>query len=221
MNLAPPPHLVEEVERTRKVPLTFTWTSPRDGIVLERNISDGMRVMPGDVLFRIADHSHVWATVDVAERNLAAVAEGQSVIVQARSYPDRRFSGKVALVYPHLNAATRSVRVRIELPNPDYVLLPDMYVEAEIDTGTGRNVVAVPENAVIDSGSRQLVIIDKGEGRFEPRPVVLGRRGTGYVEIKEGVAEGDKVVISANFLIDAESNLKAALKGLADGGAPQ
>ena len=91
MNLAPPPHLLEEVERTRKVPLTFTWTSPRDGIVLERNVSDGMRVMPGDVLFRIADHSHVWATVDVAERDLAAVAEGQSVIVQARSYPDRKF----------------------------------------------------------------------------------------------------------------------------------
>jgi membrane fusion protein, copper/silver efflux system len=221
MNLAPPPHLIEEVERTRKVPLTFTWTSPRDGIVLERNVSDGMRVTPGDVLFRIADHSHVWATVDVAERDLAAVAEGQSVIVQARSYPDRRFSGKVALVYPHLNAATRSVRVRIELPNPDYVLLPDMYVEAEIDTGIGRNVVAVPENAVIDSGSRQLVIIDKGEGRFEPRPVVLGRRGAGYVEVKEGVAEGDNVVTSANFLIDAESNLKAALRGLADGGAPQ
>jgi Cu(I)/Ag(I) efflux system membrane fusion protein len=113
------------------------------------------------------------------------------------------------------------VRVRIELPNPDHVLLPDMYVEAEIDTGTGRNVVAVPENAVIDSGSRQLVIIDKGEGRFEPRPVVLGRRGAGYVEIKEGLADGDNVVTSANFLIDAESNLKAALKGLADGGAPQ
>ena len=221
MNLAPPPHLLEEIERTRKVPLTFTWTSPRDGIVLERNVSEGMRVMPGDVLFRIADHSVVWATVDVAERDLAAVAEGQSVIVQARSYPDRTIQRKGSAGLSASQCGDPYGAGTIELPNPDHVLLPDMYVEAEIDTGTGRNVVAVPENAVIDSGGRQLVIIDKGEGRFEPRPVMLGRRGAGYVEIKEGVAEGDKVVTSANFLIDAESNLKAALKGLADGGAPQ
>jgi len=219
LNLAPPPELVEEIERTRKVPLTFTWTAPRDGIVLERNVSDGMRAMPGDTLFRIADHSHLWATVDVAERDLAAVAEGQPVTVRVRSYPDRTFTGKVALVYPHLNPATRTVKVRIELPNPAHLLLPDMYAEAEIDTGTGRKVVAVSESAVIDSGDRQVVIIDKGQGKFEPRNVQLGGRGAGQVEIKEGVSEGDMVVTSANFLIDAESNLKAALKGLSDAGA--
>jgi Cu(I)/Ag(I) efflux system membrane fusion protein len=218
MNLAPPPELVEEIERTRKVPLTFTWTSPRDGIVLERNVSDGMRAQPGDVLFRVADHSHVWATVDVAERDLAPVAAGQPVSVRVRSYPDRTFAGTVALVYPHLSPATRSVKVRIELPNMDHLLLPDMYAEAEIDTGSGRDVVAVPESAVIDSGQRQVVIIDRGEGKFEPRNVQLGRRGAGYAEVKEGVSEGDRVVTSANFLIDAESNLKAALKALSDAG---
>ena len=111
--------------------------------------------------------------------------------------------------------------MRIELPNPDHLLLPDMYAEAEIDTGSGQPVLAVPDSAVIDSGDRQIVIVDKGEGRFEPRPVKLGRRGAGYVEIREGVAEGDAVVTSANFLIDAESNLKAALKSLTSGGAPQ
>jgi Cu(I)/Ag(I) efflux system membrane fusion protein len=221
MNLAPPPELVEEIDRTRKVPLTFAWTAPRDGIVLERNVSDGMRVAPGDVLFRIADHSHVWATVDVAERELASVARGQLVTVRVRSYPDRTFSGKIALVYPHLSPATRTVKVRIELPNPDHLLLPDMYAEAEINTGGGEKVVAVPESAIIDSGDRQVVIIDKGEGRFEPRNVQLGRRGAGYVQIKQGVSEGDAVVTSANFLIDAESNLKAALKGLSDAGAPR
>ena len=221
LNLAVPSQLVEEIERTRKVPLTFTWTSPQDGIVLERNVSDGMRVMPGDVLFRVADHSHVWATVDVAERDLAAVATGQSVTVRARSYPDRVFTGKVALVYPHLSPATRTVRVRIELPNSDHLLLPDMYAEAEIDTGGGAKVLAVPDSAIIDSGDRQVVIVDKGEGRFEPRKVQLGRRGAGYVEIKAGVIEGDSVVTSANFLIDAESNLKAALRGLTEAGAPQ
>jgi Cu(I)/Ag(I) efflux system membrane fusion protein len=179
-----------------------------------------MRIVPGDALFRIADHSVVWAIVDVAERDLAAVSEGQPVTVRARSYPDRTFTGKVALVYPHLSPATRTVRVRIELPNADHLLLPDMYAEAEIDTGSREKVIAVPDSAVIDSGDRQIVIVDKGEGRFEPRKVRLGRRGAGYVEIKEGVSDGEAVVSSANFLIDAESNLKAALNGL-DAGAPK
>jgi Cu(I)/Ag(I) efflux system membrane fusion protein len=221
LNLAVPQTLIAEIERTREVPLTFTWTAPRDGIVLERNVSDGMRVMPGDVLFRVADHSVIWAMVDVAERDLAVVAAEQPVTVRVRSYPERTFPGKVALVYPHLNPATRTVRVRIELANPDFLLRPDMYAEAEIDTGSGTPLLAVPDSAVIDSGARQVVIVDKGEGRFEPRSVQLGRRGAGYVEIREGVKEGESVVISANFLIDAESNLKAALKGLSDAGAPR
>ena len=221
LNYAVPPSLLSDIERTREVPLTFTWTSPRDGIVLERNVSDGMRVMPGDVLFRVADHSVVWVMADVAERDLAAVAAGQPVVVRARSYPDRTFTGKVALVYPHLNPATRTVRVRIELPNPGHLLLPDMYAEAQIDTGSGENVLAVPDSAVIGSGDRQIVIVDRGEGKFEPRNVQLGRRGAGYVEIRDGVSEGDAIVITANFLIDAESNLKAALKGLGDAGAPK
>jgi len=157
----------------------------------------------------------------VAERDLAVVAEGQPVVVRTRSYPDRAFPGKVALVYPHLNPATRTVRVRIELTNADFLLRPDMYAEAEIDTGSGRPLLSVPDGAVIDSGERQVVIVDKGEGRFEPRSVRLGRRGKGYVEIREGVMEGEAVVTAATFLIDAESNLKAALKGLSDAVAPQ
>jgi len=141
--------------------------------------------------------------------------------VRARSYPNMRFLGKVALVYPHLDPATRTVRVRIELPNHELLLRPDMYAEAEIDTGSGQKVLGVPDNAVIDDGNRQLVIVDKGEGRFEPRSVKLGRHGAGYVEIRDGVAEGENVVTSANFLIDAESNLKSALKSLTSGGAAQ
>jgi Cu(I)/Ag(I) efflux system membrane fusion protein len=221
LNLSVSPGVIADIERTRQVPLTFTWSAPRDGIVLERNVVDGQRVMPGDVLFRLADHSVVWALVDVAERDLAAVVEGQPVTVRVRSYPDKTFGGKVAVVYPHLNPATRTVRVRIELPNADYLLRPDMYAEAEIDTGNGDPVLAVPDSAIIDSGNRQIVIVDKGDGRFEPRPVRLGRRGAGYVEIRDGVKDGEPVVTSANFLIDAESNLKAALKGLSDAGAPQ
>jgi Cu(I)/Ag(I) efflux system membrane fusion protein len=163
----------------------------------------------------------VWVLVDVPERDLAAVAENQPVTVRVRSYPNRTFEGKVALVYPHLNPATRTVRVRIELPNHDLLLRPDMYAEAEIDTGSDQPVLTVPENAVMDSGSRRLVLIDKGAGRFEPREVKLGRHGNGTVEIADGLSDGDVVVTSANFLIDAESNLKSALKGLSEASEKQ
>ena len=134
--------------------------------------------------------------------------------MRARSFPGREFTGKVGVVYPRdQQGDAHRARSAIELPNPDLVLLPDMYVDAEIDTGSGEPVLAVPESAVMDTGSRQAVLVDKGEGRFEPREVKLGHRGDGYVEVREGVAEGEPVVVSANFLIDAESNLKAALKG--------
>jgi Cu(I)/Ag(I) efflux system membrane fusion protein len=219
LNLGAPAQLLAEIERTREVPLTFTLLAPRDGAVLERNAVEGQRVAAGAVLFRIADHSLVWAMVDVAERDLAAVAEGQPVMVRVRSLPDRTFPGKVALVYPHLNPATRTVPVRIELPNADALLKPAMYAQAEIDTGTGTPVLAVPDGAVIDSGDRQVVIVDRGDGRFDPRAVQLGRRGAGYVEVRSGVTAGDAVVTTANFLIDAESNLKSALKSLSASGA--
>jgi len=219
VNYAVPETFLAEIERTRRVPVTFTWTVPRDGVVLERNVVDGMRANAGDTLFRIADHSMVWALVDVAERDLAAVAEGQKVTIRVRSYPDRTFSGKVALVYPHMNPATRTVRVRIELPNHDLLLRPDMYADAEINTGGDAPVLTVPDSAIIDSGDRQIVIVDKSDGRFEPRAVKLGRHGAGYTEIREGLQGNEAVVTSANFLIDAESNLKSALKGLSEGGA--
>ena len=132
-----------------------------------------------------------------------------------------RITGAVALVYPHLNPATRTVRVRIELANPHLLLKPDMYAEAEIDTSGGSAVLAVPDSAVIDSGERQIVLVDKGEGRFEPRTVQAGRRGAGYVEIRDGLKESENVVTSANFLIDAESNLKSALQSLTNAGAAQ
>jgi Cu(I)/Ag(I) efflux system membrane fusion protein len=180
-----------------------------------------MRAGPGDVLFRIADHGLVWVLLDVAERDLAEVEVGTKVAVRPRALPGRTFTGEITLIYPHLNAQTRTARIRIEMPNPDELLRPEMYVDAEIETGTPGPVLAVPESAVLDSGSRQVVLVDKGEGRFEPRDVKPGRRGGGYVEMTEGVAEGEAVVTSANFLIDAESNLKAALGGLANtGGTP-
>src|ERR1700676_2609808 len=218
MNLEVPEAAIAAIEKSRNVPTTIEWTAPRDGIVLERNAIEGMRVQPGGVLFKIADHSVIWALIDVADRDLGAIAIGQPATVKARSFPRREFSGKVEVIYPEINKETRTARIRIELPNPDLVLLHDMYVDAEIDTGSGEPVLSVPESAVMDTGSRQAVLVDKGQGRFEPREVKLGRRGSGYIEVRQGVADGEPVVVSANFLIDAESNLKAALKGFSDAG---
>ena len=217
VNLDVPEPVIAEMEKTRVAPVTIIWSAPRDGIVLERNAIEGMRANPGDILFRIADTSIVWALVDVAERDLGTITVGQSVTVRARSFPGRTFTGKIAIVYPQVNRDTRTVRIRIELANPDAMLLPDMYVDADIDTADAMPVLVVPESSVLDTGSRQAVLVDKGEGRFEPREVKLGRRGGGYVEVRDGLADGEAVVTSANFLIDAESNLKAALKGFAEG----
>lgn len=221
MNLDVPEPVILAMEKSHTVPITIEWSAPRDGIVLERSAVEGMRAQPGDVLFRIADVSLVWALVDVAERDLGSIAVGQAVTVRARSYPGRRFDGKISVIYPQVNRDTRTARVRIELSNADFALLPDMYVDAEIDTGSQAPVLAVAENSVLDTGSRQAVLVDRGQGRFEPREVMLGRRGDGYVEIRDGIAKGDAIVTSANFLIDAESNLKAALKGFAEADASQ
>jgi Cu(I)/Ag(I) efflux system membrane fusion protein len=217
MNLEVPEAAIAAIEKSRNVPTSIEWTSPRDGIVLERSAIEGMRVQPGGVLFRIADHSVIWALIDVAERDLGTISIGQTATVRARSFPGREFAGKVEVIYPEINKETRTARIRVELPNPDLVLLHDMYVDAEIDTGRGEPVLSVPESAVMDTGNRQAVFVDKGQGRFEPRQVKLGHRGYGYVEVRQGVTDGEPVVVSANFLIDAESNLKAALKGFSEG----
>src|ERR1700682_5343893 len=216
-NLDAPEKFIADIERTREIPAYVSWPAPQDGEIVERIAVHGMRAAPGDVLFRIADHDVVWVIVDVAERDLSLISVGQKVTVRPRAYPDRPFTGKVTLIYPHLMAETRTARIRIELPNPDDALRPDMYADVEIATGADTPVLTVSNRAVIDSGERQIVLLDKGDGRFEPRTVKLGRRGDGRIEIKEGLAENDKVVVSANFLIDADRNLKAALKGLDSG----
>jgi Cu(I)/Ag(I) efflux system membrane fusion protein len=218
MNLDVPEAAIVAIEKTGSVPIAVEWSAPRDGVVIERNAIEGMRAQPGDVLFRVADTSVVWALIDIAEHDLGAVSVGQPVTLRARGYPGREFTGQVSVIYPQVNKDTRTARIRIELPNPDSALLPDMYVDAEIDTGSPQAVLAIPESAVLDAGSRQAVFVAKGEGRFEPRDVKLGHRGGGYVEVRKGLAEGEPVVVSANFLIDAESNLKAALKGFSEAG---
>jgi Cu(I)/Ag(I) efflux system membrane fusion protein len=194
---------------------TLTFRSPAGGVVIEKKAVAGMRFMPGEMLYQIADVSSVWVLADVFERDIAQLRAGQKVKVSISAYPDKSFSGTVAYIYPTLKAETRTVPVRIELANPGGLLKPAMYASVELAVGGSARVLTVPVSAVIDSGTRQVVLVQKAAGRFEPREVKLGARSDDHVEVREGIAEGDLVVVAANFLIDAESNLKAALSGLA------
>jgi membrane fusion protein, copper/silver efflux system len=192
--------------------------SPANGIVIEKMARAGMRFMPGDQLFQIADLSSVWLVANVFEQDIALVRPGQTAVVSLSAYPEWEFSGKVTFVYPTVQAETRTVRIRIELPNEDGLLKPDLYGTVELDAGDAVAAVSIPESAVLDSGTRRIVLIDLGGGVFESREVELGARGNGYVQVAKGISEGEHVVVDGNFLIDAESNLKAAL-GTLDGHA--
>jgi Cu(I)/Ag(I) efflux system membrane fusion protein len=213
-NLGVPAEAIAQIEKTKEVPISVTLMAPRSGVVLERMAIDGMMAEAGETLFRIADVSTVWVMADVPEYELGSVHHGDKATIRIRSLPGMVFEGKVGLIHPEIQRQTRTASLRIELPNPDGLLLANMYAEVVIETGSNAAVVTVPDSAVIDSGDRQVVIVDKGEGSFEPRDVKIGARGEGMVEIMDGIAEGDRVVVSANFLIDAESNLKAALSAL-------
>lgn len=221
-NLGVPESRIREVRETGTTPQTLDWLSPVTGDVIEKRIINGQRVEAGDELFRIADHSHLWVIADVAEADLPLIKQGTKATVSFRAYPMQPVEGEVTLIYPELRMETRTARVRIDVPNPDGRLKVDMYADVVFQAGADEApVVSVPSSAVIDSGTRQLVLIAKGEGRFEPRPVKLGRRSDGYIEIAEGVEKGEEVVTSATFLIDAESNLKAALQAFTQPETPK
>lgn len=189
---------------------TLTLRSPVAGIVTEKKAVQGMRFMPGETLYQVTDLSAVWVLADVPEREIGQIRVGAPAKVQVDAYPGQAFAGKVAYVYPTLNAETRTVPVRIELANPGLRLKPAMFAAVELAVGGEQPVLAVPASAVLDSGTRRLVFVQVGEGRFEPREVKLGARGDEQVEVLDGVRAGEAVVVAANFLIDAESNLKAA-----------
>ena len=214
-NLGVPESHIREV-RAGKMPMTLDWPAPATGDVIEKRVINGQRVKAGEELYRIADHTHLWVIADVAEADLPAIRIGTRATVMVRAYMGEPIAGEVTFIYPELRAETRTARVRIEVPNPDGRLKIDMYADVMFQTGADESaVIALPTSAVIDSGTRQIVLVAKGEGRFEPRPVKLGRRGDGYVEVLDGVGKGDEVVTAATFLIDAESNLRAALQAFA------
>jgi Cu(I)/Ag(I) efflux system membrane fusion protein len=185
-----------------------------DGVVIEKPVQEGMRIEAGQPLYKTADLTNMWLIAEVQERDLGLIAPGLKADAQFVAFPGRAFAGTVEFIYPALSAETRTGRVRIVIPNPDQALRAAMYASVEIATPAAAGpVLAVPSSAVIDSGTRQVVLLDRGEGRFEPRTVRLGAQGNDWVEITEGLKAGDKVVTGANFLIDAESNLRAALQG--------
>ena len=197
--------------------------SPVNGVVIEKAARAGMRFMPGETLYQIADLSSVWLLASVFEQDLERVRPGQAARLTLAAYPGREFEGQVTFVYPTVEPETRTARIRVELPNETGLLKPDLYGTVQIEAGGVSAQVAIPESAVLDSGTRQVVLVDLGGGVFEPREVKLGRRGDAYVEVLTGVADGERVVVGGNFLIDAESNLKAALGtfgGHAGHGAP-
>ncbi|WP_315858869.1 efflux RND transporter periplasmic adaptor subunit [Rhizobium leguminosarum] len=214
-NLGVPDEVVRSIAEKRQVPTSIEYFSPRNGVILERMVTTGMMAKPGDPLFRIADTSHVWVMADVPEFDLASIQKGVPVAVTVRSLPGRSFEGTADLIYPEIQQETRTTKVRIELPNPGGLLMANMYADVEIEAGVQKPVVAVPNSAVIDTGDRQVVFIDKGDGKFEPKDVSLGMRGEEQTEITKGIAAGDQVVVAANFLLDAESNLNSALSGMA------
>ncbi|MDO8813243.1 MAG: efflux RND transporter periplasmic adaptor subunit [Gallionella sp.] len=209
---------------TTRRSLTFhAFHTPVNGIVLEKKALEGMRFMPGEMLYQIADLSSVWVMADVFEQDIAMVRTGARARVKINAYPDKEFEGTITYIYPTLRPETRTVTVRLEIANPHGLLKPAMFAQVEISVTSKGKVLTVPASAVIDSGTRQIVLVQLAEGRFEPREISLGSRSDNYVEVLEGVAEGERVVVAANFLIDAESNLKAALGGLGHahgGGAP-
>jgi len=213
-NLGVPESFISNLPKKGQQPLSLDWPSPVDGVLMTKNVVVGQRVMPGDELYRLADVSTVWVMADVPEQDVGRIRVDDPVSIEVRALPGETFRGKVSFILPELKTETRTAQVRIELPNPDHKLIHQMYTDVTIEAALGKPVLSVPASAVIDSGLRQVAIVDLGKGRYEPRAVKLGRRGGEHVEITEGLKEGEMVVTKANFLIDAESNLKAALTAL-------
>jgi Cu(I)/Ag(I) efflux system membrane fusion protein len=192
---------------------TLTFRSPVSGIVTEKKAVQGMRFMPGDMLYQITDLSTVWVLADVFEQDIGAVRLHAKATVMLDAYPGRTFDGEISYVYPTLKAETRTATVRVELSNAGQLLKPGMFARVDLAVPAASRAVTVPLSAVIDSGTRRIVLVQVKEGQFEPREVRLGMRSDTYVEVLDGVQAGELVVVAANFLIDAESNLKAAEGG--------
>jgi Cu(I)/Ag(I) efflux system membrane fusion protein len=210
-----PEEEIRAMEERDTVSRTLTLRAPEGGIVLEKNVVEGGRVNPGTDLFRVADLSRVWVEGEIFEKDLSLVREGQHAVVTFEAYPGEEFEGRVTYIYPTVSTDTRTGRVRMELANPGLRLKPGMYARVELHGPPLEETVLVPRSAVLQTGERALVFHRMGDGRLHPMEVVPGLSAGDRIQILSGLNEGDVVVSSATFLIDAESNLGAAMAGMA------
>ncbi len=214
------PEQIAELEKTRKATDTLTLLSPFRGVVQSVPIEQGKSVKMGEMLVEVADLSLVWMWAEFYENELSMLQAGQKIAVTAKSYPGQNFDGTISLINPFLDEMKRTAKVRIDIPNPDFKLRPGMYVNAELAMNMGE-ALTVPVSAVMPTGTRNIVFVDKGGGKLEPRIVQLGTKYGDIYEVQSGLQEGERVVSSANFLIDAESKVQGALKEFEEAEKPE
>jgi Cu(I)/Ag(I) efflux system membrane fusion protein len=202
-----PQDQIQSIQESLAPTKTLTLRSPASGIVVEKNVVQGDRIMPGMTVYRIADLSRVWIEVDVFEKDVALVAEGQVARLTFEAFPGRAFSARVTYVHPTVSMQSRTARVRLEVPNPELLLKPGMYAEINLELPPLEATVIVPRSSVIDTGERSLVFVQSEGGTLLPREVTVGRASGQFTQILAGLAVGERVVSSAAFLVDAESNL--------------
>jgi RND family efflux transporter MFP subunit len=205
------PEQIKALEKRAEVQNNMILRSPTDGIVIKKHVLDGMKVNPGMQLYTIADISRVWVMGSVYEYELPFLKVGQEVEITLPYEPGAKYKGHISFIYPYLSSKTRTVQVRMEFENPNLKLKPDMYADVVIKTKASDNAVLVPSEAVIRTGSRNVVITALDGGKFLPKEVTLGPEGEGFVQIVSGLNEGETVVTSGQFLIDSESNLREAI----------
>lgn len=209
---------IARIERTGEVTKTLTLVAPFDGIVLEKMVVEGQQVMPGMRLYRLADLSSVWIEGEVFEQDLQFVRVGSQAHIEVAAYPGKHLMGRVSFVYPTVEERTRTNRVRVTVPNSDLRLKPGMYATLFFDAQIGGDAVTAPIDAVVVTGERNVVFVRDAAGMLTPREVVLGARGGDRVQVLRGLEEGETIVASANFLVDAESRLgrgAASMPGMA------
>jgi len=204
---------INQLEKSKKPTTRIDILSPTSGYIISKSIIEGGHVKPGQTLLQIADIKNVWILGDIYEYELPLIKLGQNVTITSQSFPGRYYSGTIAYIYPNLNLQTRSVKIRIELENPEEILKPGMFTNIQIEVDMGIHL-AVPESAVLNSGVRKVVFVSKGNGIFIPNEVELGSLVNGYYPVQKGLAKGDVVVRSANFFLDSESQLTATMEGM-------
>lgn len=202
---------IKEIEEAGKPIRTLTIYSPVSGYVVQKPVLQGMRVMPGERLLDIVDLSTVWIIADVYEYELPLIDVGQEAEISLSYIPGKVFKSKIEFVYPSLSGQTKTAKIRFSIPNKDGLLKPQMFSEVTIKRSLGRRLI-IPEEAVIDTGTRQIVYVDKGDGYFEPRQIMPGLRADGSVEVLKGLKAGERIAVSGNFLIDSEARLKGIIK---------